>query len=296
MKSNIKTVLKRYKALVDNFLRSYISKDTEIPETLRRAMEYSLMAGGKRIRPILCIVWSQIFGEVIENVLPFACGIELIHTYSLIHDDLPAMDDDDLRRGVPTNHKVFGEAIAILAGDALLTDSFYLMLSSNVHLDRVISALKEIIHAVGPRGMVGGQVMDMELTGTLKCNIDKLKKMHSLKTGVFIEACCTSGAYLAGASEKDISRARKYGKKIGLAFQIADDILDVIGDEQKIGKPVGSDQKQKKITYPSIVGLKKSKELGWDAVCKGIEALASYDGEHIVFLKELAKYIMERTE
>lgn len=293
---DLKEFLKNYRVLVDNYLKKYLHNDKFSPDTLKKSMEYSVFTGGKRIRPILCIIFAELFGESKEKVLPFACGLELIHTYSLIHDDLPAMDDDDLRRGKPTNHKVFGEAMAILAGDALLTEGFCLMLSCDVDPKRLHRAMFEVCEAVGPRGMVGGQVIDMELTGKSPVNFDLLKKMHSLKTGAFIKASCTSGAYLGGANEEDIKIVSSFGEYLGLAFQIADDILDVVGDEKSIGKPVGSDEKKGKITYPLMVGLDKSYEIGWEAVNSALYYLSKLKGQHIEYLEMLSKYIMERTE
>ncbi len=295
MEKELKSKLSYYKNIIDDFLKQYVDKLEQVPNTLRQSMGYSLLAGGKRIRPIFCICWAQVFGKEISDVLPFACGIELIHTYSLIHDDLPAMDDDELRRGRPSNHKVFGEAVAILAGDGLLTDSFYLMLKAMVPHDRLIYALQEISDAAGPRGMVGGQVLDMELTGKLGCDLKSLRHMHALKTGAMIKASCSCGSILGGAKEREIGLVREYGKHVGLAFQIADDILDVIGDEKKLGKPVGSDERQGKITYPMLVGMDESYNLAKDAVSKARKILSSFHGPQIDFLDSLTDYIIKRT-
>ncbi len=292
----LKNFLQKYRVLVDDYLKNYFKSDNKIPDSLKKGMEYSVFAGGKRIRPILCLIFAELFGESKKNILPFACGLELIHTYSLIHDDLPAMDNDDFRRGKPTNHKVFGEAMAILSGDGLLTEGFYLMLKCNVEVQRLHRAILEVCDAVGPRGIVGGQVIDMELTGSGLVEINLLKKMHKLKTGAFIRAACTSGAYLAGAREEDVEKVSRFGEYLGLAFQIADDILDVIGDEKKIGKPVGSDEQKGKITYPAVLGLKQSYELGWEAVDKALSYLRELPCDNVHYLELLAKYIMERSE
>ncbi len=295
--NEMKAELKKYKRKIEEYLKEYI-QDPAIPSSLRQAMEYSLLAGGKRIRPILCLVWSMMMGGTFEQILPFACGIELIHTYSLIHDDLPAMDDDDLRRGRPSNHVVFGEAMAILAGDALLTDSFYLMLGlkgEKVEENRLIMAMREICLAAGPRGMVGGQALDMLLTGKEHGTIEELQRMHLLKTGELIRASCVSGAILGGGKKKDIENAQSFGKSIGLAFQIADDLLDILGNEVDMGKPVGSDEKQGKLTYPLLLGLEKSKSLGWQMVDKAKGALGDYRNNYREFLEAIAMYIMSRT-
>ena len=293
---DFKYALQCYKERVDKFLGHYLESLTAIPKTLKDSMEYSLMAGGKRIRPILCIVCYELFTDSIKEILPFACALELIHTYSLIHDDLPAMDDDDFRRGKPTNHKVFGDGIAILAGDALLTDSIRLMLSCNLNKELISKAMEEIIDAVGPRGMVGGQVIDLELTGKNDCSLDELRHMHLLKTGRFIESACVCGAILANSPDSQINNIRKYGKMIGLAFQIADDILDIEGDEKIMGKPSYSDIEKGKCTYPSLLGIEESKRLGWECVNEAISAISIFKSPQAEFLKAVATYIMTRTK
>ncbi len=290
----MKEMLSSYKGEVEGYLKTYI-EDRSIPSKLREAMKYSLLAGGKRIRPILCLVWNLMCGGEIKQVLPFACSIELIHTYSLIHDDLPAMDDDDMRRGRPSNHVVFGEAMAILAGDGLLTDSFYLMLKANVSLERLFRAMGEVLLAAGPRGMVGGQALDMMLTGKGKGSLEELQQMHLLKTGALICASCVSGVCLASARHADIENARRFGRSLGIAFQIADDLLDVVGDEKEMGKPVGSDERQGKLTYPQLVGIEESRRLGWEMVENACKALEEYGGMHREFLEDLAHYVMTRT-
>jgi geranylgeranyl diphosphate synthase, type II len=228
------------------------------------------------------------------RVLPFAAGIECIHTYSLIHDDLPAMDNDDLRRGRPTSHKKFGEATAILAGDGLLTEAFTLMLGTGLPPERVVAAAAEVATAAGPRGMVGGQLLDMELTGRPSVDLENLKDMHSRKTGALIMASCLSGAILAGSGRDGMERAEAYGRNVGLAFQVVDDILDVIGDESSLGKPVGSDAAQRKSTYPALIGLEGSYAVARQCVGAALEALEGFDGDSSVFLRELSVYIVDR--
>ncbi len=294
-KKRFKEKLNYYKSLIDNFLSS-LFQDGYIPQELISAMNYSLMAGGKRIRPILCYVWGKLLGGKESDILKFASSIELIHTYSLIHDDLPAIDNDDFRRGKPTSHKKFGEAMAILAGDGLLTEAFYLMSSCDLPKDRLLEAIYEISKAAGPRGMVGGQVLDVLYTGKNIKDGDLLKKIHSLKTGAMIKASCLCGAILAEADKSDLKNASIYGEYVGLAFQVVDDILNVIGDEKKLGKPVGKDKDLGKLTYPSIFGLDQSYKYAEELVNKAIEAIDGYRGEEAEFLRDLAWYILYRTQ
>lgn len=294
-KTQIMDRLEEYREKIEQHLFVCI-KDDDIPETLKKAMRYSLLAGGKRIRPILCVSWAEHFGLEVNEVIDFASSLELIHTYSLIHDDLPAMDNDELRRGRPTNHVQFGEAMAILAGDGLLTEAFSLMLRSSLPAKQVIQAVQELAQAAGPRGMVGGQAIDIGLTGQSDVSLSNLKKMHSYKTGALIRASCLSGAVLAEARNSDLQKVSRFGKAIGLAFQVADDILDLTGDKNKMGKPIGSDIKQNKITYPSILGLEKSKKFGLDLVEEATSAIKDYSGPQIDFLTDLAHYIINRVE
>lgn len=227
---------------------------------LYESMYYSLSAGGKRIRPMLCIEFCRVCGGNINAALPFAAALEMIHTYSLIHDDLPCMDNDDLRRGKPTNHKVYGEAIALLAGDALLTFAIEYALKSADKVDAktVISALDILVKAAGPNGMVGGQVVDLK-SENIRIPIDKLNELHKMKTGALIRASVQIGCTLAGADEAAIKAASEYSEKIGLAFQIKDDILDVEGNSQKLGKTIGKDEQSKKSTYVTHFGLNGAK-------------------------------------
>lgn len=273
-----------------------------VPDPLLRAMEYSLLAGGKRLRPVLCLVWAEMTGEPRENILPAAAALECIHTYSLIHDDLPAMDDDDLRRGRPSSHKRFGEALAILAGDALLTEAFGLLLSCAVPADRMLAAGRELVRAAGAAGMVGGQVLDMQWTGGT-ATVGELSRMQELKTGAMIRASCVCGALLGGAGEADLARAADYGTHIGRAFQITDDILDVTGDQAVLGKPVGSDQDLGKVTYPALIGLEASRDLARRHTDQALATLVAFPDapnasettlRHAGFLRELAGYILTR--
>ncbi len=291
---DIKAYLNEKKELVDNALKRYFldSGDNAL-KTLKESMRYSLFAGGKRLRPILCIAAAEALGGNQQDVLPVACALEFIHTYSLIHDDLPVMDDDDLRRGRPTNHKIFGDAIALLAGDGLLTDAFYVM-SNDKNTDpvRLLKVINLIARAAGSNGMVGGQVADIQSEGK-DVDINMLEFIHTHKTGALITASVTSGAILAGGTEEEIEAISGYGKSIGLAFQIADDILNVIGDPRLLGKSVGSDKEKHKITYPGIVGLERSKEIQRNLVEHAISFLDQFDSRANP-LRGIAKYIIER--
>lgn len=292
----IKEKLAVHAAEIEDYLGTCL-KDRNIPDKLLESMEYSLMAGGKRLRPVLVLVWAKMLGLNSKDVMPFAASLELIHSYSLVHDDLPAMDDDDLRRGKPSNHKKFGEATAILAGDGLLTEAFGLMTRATAPAENVLRAVSILAEAAGAAGMVGGQEVDMEYTGRDGVSLEELRAMHAMKTGALIFSACKCGAVLAskGAeSEKDIQCAESYGKLIGVAFQIVDDVLDVVGDEKDLGKPVGSDEEQGKTTYPSLIGLEKSKQLASKYIEEAVELLKPYSGEEADLLRELAQYIVDR--
>ncbi len=294
---NIKDQLAERAAEVETFFEPCL-RDKNIPERLRLSMEYSLLAGGKRLRPVLVMAFATMFGASREAVISFAAGLELIHTYSLIHDDLPAMDDDDLRRGKPSNHKHFDEATAILAGDGLLTEAFGLMLDAAMEkglpANNVLQATRVVAKSAGAAGMVGGQSVDMEFTGRNNVVLDELKQMHAMKTGALISCACISGAILAGAGMEDVQATADYGRNIGVAFQIVDDILDVVGDEAELGKPVGSDEAKGKATYPALIGLDESRKLAKEYAAKAMAALESFEGSDAEFLRELAHYIIER--
>lgn len=290
---DLKTYLNEKKLLVeDRLLRSVA--DGTVPETLRRAMTYSLEAGGKRLRPVLAIASAEAIGGEAKEVMNAAVALEMIHTFSLIHDDLPAMDDDSLRRGKPTSHKVFGEAVAILAGDALLAEAFSILVrdSGDTNPRLLLEVVRDIADATGGRGMTGGQVTDIESTGK-KITEKELTKLHRYKTGALLKVACTAGAKLCGANIDELRALSKYGEAIGLAFQIADDILDIEGDESVIGKDVGSDEAKGKNTYPSVIGLEAAKRRAAALVDEAITAIAHLD-EGAEPLRQIAKYIVER--
>lgn len=279
--------------LINQELDSIYSEDTALNATLAKSMNYSLMAGGKRLRPILIMAAADAVGADGEKFLHLATSIEMIHTYSLIHDDLPAMDNDDYRRGKLTNHKVFGDGIAILAGDALLTMAFEVIADSpNIDTEKKLKVIKEMSSAAGAEGMVGGQVIDLESEGK-HIDIDTLRKMHSAKTGALFCAAIRSGAILGGATDKQLADLTQYARCFGLAFQITDDILDVTGDEASIGKPVGSDEKNHKSTYVTLGSLQSAQELAQKAVNEAKKALADF-GTEADFLRELVDYLISR--
>ena len=292
-----KDELGRRAAEVEGYLVTCL-RGRGVPARLLESMEYSLLAGGKRLRPVLVLAWNGLLGGETAKAMPFAASLECIHTYSLIHDDLPAMDDDDLRRGRPSNHKQFDEATAILAGDGLLTEAFGLMSASSIFkglpADRVLRAIHIVAGAAGAGGMVGGQAVDMEFTGRTGVSLEELRNMHAMKTGALITAACECGAILSGADEADIDNARRFGRNIGVAFQIVDDILDVVGDTATLGKPVGSDEAMGKSTYPALMGLEKSKSLAKDYVEEALTHLSGYFGSEQEFLWQLARYIVDR--
>jgi geranylgeranyl diphosphate synthase type II len=291
--SEMKIELRALAAVVEARL-AMIFADGSVPGPLAVSMDYSLLAGGKRLRPVLCLAWAELAGGDAERVLDFACAIECIHTYSLIHDDLPAMDNDDLRRGKPSNHKQFDEATAILAGDGLLTEAFTLAAALDLPAERVLRAMVHLSTAAGPRGMVGGQVLDMGLTGK-SASLSQLREMHAKKTGALIESSCVTGCVLGGGSEDLVSRASAFGRAIGLAFQVTDDILDVVGDEKDLGKPIGSDKAQGKSTYPALLGIEQSRVLARESVDQALDALAGFEHPRADFLRAVARYILDRT-
>ncbi|MDF2520619.1 MAG: polyprenyl synthetase family protein [Clostridia bacterium] len=281
------------KVLVENHMKTLIDSYEDIPK-ISEAMNYSLMAGGKRLRPILALMTCELFEGNAEDVLPFACAIEMIHTYSLIHDDLPAMDNDDYRRGKPTSHKIFGEGFAILAGDALLNKAFEVMLEAVMKnpSEGRIKAAAYISKASGVEGMIGGQCIDLYYENR-EADIEILNKMHEKKTGALIKAPLIAGAFIAGAAEDDIIRIEEFGQLIGMAFQISDDILDVEGSLDKLGKNTGSDANNNKSTFVSLYGLDKSKELAKSTVEQAQNIISLY-GNRGLLLKELSNYIIER--
>ncbi len=278
---------------VNKSLSSYLEEKECLQGTIHKAMNYSLHAGGKRIRPVLMMAVAEMLGGTRESVMPFACAVEMIHTYSLIHDDLPCMDNDDLRRGKPTNHKVFGEGIAVLAGDALLNYAFETMLkNSEVSPNMTLAAMTELATASGIDGMIGGQIIDIESEGK---TIDAvtLMTMHLHKTAALIMASAKIGALIGGGDKDDLNAMEEFARYLGIAFQIKDDILDVTGNEEELGKKVGMDATLEKSTFVSIYGLEQAEQLLSDYTQKAIETLSRY-GEKAEFLKELANFLLSR--
>lgn len=279
--------------LVDEALRTSMTIEREIAPTIFDSMRYSLFAGGKRLRPILLLAAADTVGADGDKFLKVACGLEMIHTYSLIHDDLPAMDNDDYRRGKLTNHKVYGEGIAVLAGDSLLTYAFETMLSQEgVEPKTLLAVVREVAEAAGPEGMVGGQVIDMESEGKA-VSLDTLKQMHRAKTGALFRAAVRAGAILGGATEEELAALTVYAEKFGLAFQITDDVLDVIGSAEAIGKPVGSDIKNNKSTYVTLHSVEIAQQMAKETVADAVDALAMF-GERGAVLKDLVEYLLRR--
>ena len=294
---DLKAYLKEKIALVDAALEQYLPGENERPESLHKAMRYSIFAGGKRVRPVLMLAACEAVGGALEKAMPAACAMEMIHTYSLIHDDLPAMDDDDFRRGRPTNHKVFGEAIAILAGDGLLTEAFKLManpaFAAGVDPAARLAVISEIATCAGSYGMVGGQVVDMESEGKPGMDLPTVQYIHTHKTGALIKASVVAGALLGGADDRQLAAIRRYGEAAGLAFQIADDILDIEGTTEEIGKDAGSDEARGKATYPAVMGLAAAKQEAQAMMDEAMNALSIF-GSEADPLREIAKYIVER--
>jgi len=285
-----------YQQAIEKYLDGLFTGDVAYG-WLYEAMRYAILGGGKRIRPVLTLEFARLGGIDWHLALPFGCALELVHNYSLIHDDLPCMDDDDLRRGKPTCHKAYGETLAILAGDALQPEAFRLILDAPMlPADTKLEALRVLVRACGADGMVGGQVVDVEKDGCFM-DEDMLYFVHKNKTSALIEAALMTGAVLAGADEKQAAVMEQCGTDIGLAFQIQDDILDVIGDQEKLGKPVHSDEKNEKTTAVSVYGIDVCRQKVKDYTDRGIEALEALDipgKEHQEFLVELMKSLVGR--
>lgn len=285
--------------LVEKTLDHLLPGEKEIPQIIHGAMRYSVFAGGKRLRPILCLAAVQLLEGSQEEALPLACALEMIHTYSLVHDDHPDLDNDSLRRGKPTNHMVYGNAMAILAGDALLTQAFEILNKEALRekdalkIARRLQANYEITRAIGTRGMIGGQVVDILSEKSPVKDTQILQYIHTHKTGDLITASVRSGALLAGAEEKTLLNLTIYAEKIGMAFQITDDILDIEGDQAALGKDIGSDEKNEKLTFPSLYGMEASRSMAAKAVEEAVAALQAIPGNH-QFLEELARYILQR--
>jgi len=278
---------------VDALLEQLLPGESVQPSSIHRAMRYSVFAGGKRIRPILCLETARIFEAETAPALYPGCAIEFIHTYSLIHDDLPALDNDDLRRGKPTSHKQFGEATAILAGDALLTLAFETIAAAPVSAERRVAMITEIASAAGTiKGMVGGQVADLENEGK-KVGPEELEYIHQSKTAALIRASVTSGALCAGASQEDVARLRRFGENIGWAFQVTDDILDVEESSAALGKTAGKDIAQQKATYPAVFGLGRSHEIAEELSAEAIAELQAF-GERAERLRTIGEFLVQR--
>ena len=293
---DLKIYLKEKRALVDEALERFLPESDERSAEVVKAMRYSLFAGGKRLRPILCIAGAEAVGGDVQSVMPVACALEMIHTYSLIHDDLPVMDNDDVRRGKPTNHKVFGEAMALLAGDGLLTKAFYLMTypdpENRVKPGDALKVISLIAAAAGYEGMVGGQVVDIQSEGKEGGSSD-VEFIHTHKTGALIVASVCSGGIISGAEKEQLKALTSYGEDIGLAFQVADDILNIEGSSQQMGKSVGSDVQKGKITYPAVFGLERSKKIQRALVDRAVETLKPFE-DRADPLRHIAKYIIKR--
>lgn len=294
---SLESYLAAKQSLVNAALDAYLAETPTYPPTIVKAMKYSLDAGGKRIRPILMLAAAEAVSGpsdvLTKTVLPFACALEMIHTFSLVHDDLPCMDDDDLRRGVPTNHKVFGEAIAVLVGDGLLAEAFRIMAAHRPLAPHQMEVLADMAMATGARGMVGGQVLDLEAEAKI-IPINELEHLHELKTGALLTVAVTSGVKLAGGSPEQVGAIATYGENIGLAFQIADDLLDIEGTTESLGKPAKSDIENQKSTFPALIGVSASRAEARALMQEAMEALAIFSPRHDT-LVGIARYIVERT-
>ncbi|KWT92863.1 polyprenyl synthetase family protein [Candidatus Magnetominusculus xianensis] len=293
LKTDLKTYLGEKKALVEAFIIGYFEEPIA-PGILHESMKYSLLAGGKRIRPVLCLTAYETCGGNGQDIMPQAAAIELIHTYSLIHDDLPAMDDDDLRRGKPTNHVIYGEAMAILAGDGLLTEAFR-MFSNNdkVAPAMLLQAINELSAAAGLFGMVAGQAMDIISEG--KAHDKKtLEFIHRNKTAALLKASVRLGGILYNADKAKMDSLTGYGEAIGLAFQIVDDILDVTGTTEELGKPQGSDENKNKMTYPAMYGVERSKAMAKEQIDRALQSVELF-GPKALWFKEIANYLLKRS-
>jgi geranylgeranyl diphosphate synthase type II len=288
--------LSAWKSLVEQYLDARLPSAETRPRPLFEAMRYSLFAGGKRIRPAFAFAAAEVFGTPAGAVLPFAAALEMIHTYSLIHDDLPAMDDDDLRRGKPTNHVLYGEGLAILAGDGLLTDAFGLLTSPEVAgsypPELVVGVVAELARGAGTVGMVAGQALDLTSEGK-ELDLSTLEYLHAHKTGALIRTAVRIGALAAGAGGAALEALTLYAEELGLSFQIADDVLDVTGSTEALGKPVGSDENRAKATYPALLGLEESRRRATELMHSAIARLEPL-GQGAECLAALARFVVER--
>lgn len=294
MNDKAKKQLADYTVFIENALKKYSLQDKCGPQkSVAEAMDYSLEAGGKRIRPVLVLELCRICGGEWEKAVSAACALEMIHTFSLIHDDLPCMDDDDFRRGKPSCHKKFGEARAVLAGDALAIYPFEIIAKAQeLDAEKRVKLIAELANSSGAEGMIGGQIIDMENEERDDVDAENLKYMYSLKTGKLIKTACAMGCICAGADDEKTARAIEYANALGVAFQIIDDILDVIGDSELLGKPIGSDSEENKTTFVTVYGLEKAKEQAKFYTDKALDAIAAFDDNE--FLKELTEFLLER--
>ena len=288
----IEKTMGSYLALVEKYLNACIEKSSYGEEIVADAMRYSLQNGGKRIRPVLVLEFARICGGDVVRALPFAAAIEMIHTYSLIHDDLPCMDDDDMRRGKPSCHKKYGEEYALLAGDGLLTLAFEMLTKSDFSDKQKVQAVKTLSTHAGYQGMIGGQTVDLMSEGK-KVSLDRLKLMDNLKTGKLINCAALLGCISADADKEKTDAAIKFTNALGLAFQIVDDILDVTSTAEKLGKPIGSDSEKNKSTYVSILGIEKSKQYAEELTDEALNSLECF-GDDADFLRKLARGLLER--
>jgi len=289
------TYMEEKRLLTEAALDASLVSSCKQTDVIVESMRYSLMAGGKRVRPMLVYAAAEMFGGSLEVVTPTAVAVEMIHTMSLIHDDLPAMDDDDLRRGKPTNHVLYGDDVAILAGDAMLSESFAHVAreTKGVPAERVVKVLQIMGDCVGPLGLAGGQVMDLKSEGQPDVGMETLTWIHTHKTAALLKAAVASGAILAGASDDAVAKVEEYALKIGLAFQVADDILDIEASSEELGKTAGKDEAVDKTTYPKLLGLERSKEVAQELVAEAKAAIAEF-GDAAAPLNGLADYIIAR--
>ena len=287
----MKAEFEKARALVETRLETLFTKNVP-DENLAEAMRYSLLAGGKRIRPVLVLQFAKAAGGNMEDAVDAACAVEMLHTYSLIHDDLPCMDDDDLRRGKPTNHVVYGECTAVLAGDALQAECFKILANSTLPAERAVKMVQFLSNAAGLMGICGGQALDIAGEGK-SLTAEEITKIHSLKTASLLVACAKMGVAAAGGSEKQIKAAEAYAENLGIAFQIRDDVLDVISTTEELGKPVGSDNENEKSTFVTLFGLDKCRELVAEKTKAAISAVEDAF-EDTAFLKWLAEYLAGR--
>ncbi len=290
----LKSYLKERKELIDREILKFLPPEPEFGKKLYEAVRYSLTVGGKRLRPILCMAGCEIVGGKVEDAVTPACAIEMIHTYSLIHDDLPAMDNDTLRRGHPTTWVKFGEAVAILAGDALLNRAFEVLSEWDFDCERKVQVISEISRASGMLGMVLGQQCDLDAEGRNDVTLEELLFIHKHKTGRLITASVVSGGITGGGSEEEVEALKRYGDHIGLAFQIVDDVLDVVGDQEKLGKNVGSDIEKRKVTFVTFFGVEGARKRAEEEIERAVGSLKIFPEDKREPLEAIARFIVER--